>query len=645
MLRQRIAFLAICLMVFLPVKGEGFSVADSMAVEALIDSARTYKNTDPDRAMAFASDAEAMARKTGYTLGVLRANNQKGGILSDSGEWVESEKYYQKCLRLADSMGRDMAVAVFLDNLGSTNRLLGNYPDAIVYHERALFIFDTLGNEEGISVCLNNMAIINKYMGERELAMEQYREAGRIAAKSGSEFRMSTFYSNVGILHMDIGNLDSAEYYQRKVLDIAERNGLKMREATGLSLLGSVLNRQDKPREALETFRKSSEIASALNNRFLLASNYVKEGNSYLILNQPRRAKERLKAAISLSDEIGSIEIRKSSILLLHRVEALLGNHEEALRLYKQGAAIGDSLTGASTKEKVARIREQYNAERKERELAQVSLELEREVRERQAGELELAETRSRIWLLVAVAALLALVAVFALGRYFNNRRYTRMLQEKQALTAKALAEKEVLIGEVHHRVKNNLQVIYNMLDMQSRSLEDQQAKAVLAESMNRVSSMALIHRELYRDGNVEGVQMRDYLARLAEHLRDSFGVGSEQVKMRMEVEAMLLDLDSSIPMGMLINELVTNAFKHAFPEGRSGEIGVELRETGGELVLEVADDGVGGVAEKGGGSFGKRLVRSLARQLRAEIVERSGPGTTTILKITKYKRLDHAED
>lgn len=638
----------VLLLTFLPfyTLGQGFSALDSIAVEALIDSSRSIVNVEPDRAMEIAKVAEYQAHMAGYTLGVLRTWNLQGDILSNKGGLVESEKIYQKCLILADSLGRPMAVGAFLDKLGSSHRLLGNYPESLRYHEQAMSIFDSLGNKEGISVCLNNMAIINKYMGEVDIAMGQYRKAGAIAAASGNDLRMSTFHANIGILYMDLGNLDSAEFHLRQVLEIARENGYVAREAEGLSQLGSVLNRRGKPKEALELFNEAQEIARYTNNNFLLASLLVKEGSAFLKLEKPVLAKAKLEAAIQSAKKLGSLEIQKTSLRLLHLAEAKLGNHEKALGIFKEAVSIEDSLLGVSMKEKVAQIREQYSAERKERKLTEMSLELEREVRERQSQDLELAKTQSRIWLLVAIAAVLGLVTVFALSRYINDRRRNKMLQEKQELTAKALAEKEVLLGEINHRVKNNLQVIYNMLDMQSRSLGDVQAKSILADSMNRVSSMALIHQELYRDGNVEGVAMQDYLTRLVEHVQDSFGGDGESVAIKMDVEKMLLDLESTIPMGMLINELVTNSFKHAFPEGRKGEIRLGLEEKEGELLLEVADNGVGSLsAESEKGGFGKRLVRSLARQLRAEIVERSSPGMTTLLKIKKYKRLDHAED
>lgn len=180
-----------------------------------------------------------------------------------------------------------------------------------------------------------------------------------------------------------------------------------------------------------------------------------------------------------------------------------------------------------------------------------------------------------------------------------------------------SLSEKELLLREVHHRVKNNMQVISSLLAMQSTGGDEAVAKK-LEESQNRIRSIALIHEQLYRSTELEHIDARAYLETLASQLVQSFGI--EGITLEVEVDALTLDIDQSMACGLIVNELVTNAVKYAFPGGRRGTIRVSLREgADGERVLEVKDDGRGldGPLPARSRSLGMSLIATLARQLR----------------------------
>jgi PAS domain S-box-containing protein len=193
-----------------------------------------------------------------------------------------------------------------------------------------------------------------------------------------------------------------------------------------------------------------------------------------------------------------------------------------------------------------------------------------------------------------------------------------------------SLREKEVLLKEVHHRVKNNLQVIKSLLSLQSAQVTDPAARRALAESRSRVRSMALIHESLYLSADMARVDFSAYVQTLCEQLFVTFGEEPCRVELRTRLEPLALDLERAVPCGMLVNELVSNALEHAFPDGRAGVVTVELRAgANGSHVLTVADNGVGlpaGIDYQQTRSLGLQLVFTLARQLSAAVaVEREG--------------------
>ncbi len=202
-----------------------------------------------------------------------------------------------------------------------------------------------------------------------------------------------------------------------------------------------------------------------------------------------------------------------------------------------------------------------------------------------------------------------------------------------------SLGEKELLLREVHHRVKNNMQVISSLLAMQSSDGDPEVAKK-LEESQNRIRSIALIHEQLYRSTEIEHIDVRTYLEVLTSQLLQSFGK-SNAVRLELEADDIALDIDQSMACGLIVNELVTNALKYAYPAERGGVIRVSLREhPGGERVLTVADDGPGlaGVRSGAPATLGMSLVATLARQLRGRVEVDGQKGTVVRVFFGKKK-------
>ena len=212
------------------------------------------------------------------------------------------------------------------------------------------------------------------------------------------------------------------------------------------------------------------------------------------------------------------------------------------------------------------------------------------------------------------------------------SRDITQRKQAEDRIKA-ALKEKELLLREIHHRVKNNLQVISSLLLLQSRHIKDVQARVMFKESQNRVRSMALIHEKLYRSTDLTRIDMSDYLYSLTPQLVHAAAVCTEDINLKITVENVFLGIDTAIPCGLIIHELVSNSLKHAFPLGQGGEIGIDLQSIGeNKFALTVADNGVGFPASVDlchAPSLGLQLVRALADQLGAAVELGGGVGTT----------------
>jgi PAS domain S-box-containing protein len=234
----------------------------------------------------------------------------------------------------------------------------------------------------------------------------------------------------------------------------------------------------------------------------------------------------------------------------------------------------------------------------------------------------------------------------------FNGKRAvigtsTDITEKKIADEAlkKSLREKEILLKEIHHRVKNNLQIVTSLLKLQSSYVKDESVKRLFQESQNRVHSMSLIHQKLYQTKDLSHIEFKDYIETVVTHLQHSFGLLEDRVNISIDVQNIVMSIDNAIPAGLVINELVSNSLKHAFPEGRKGSIYINLAydEFNREYWLVVRDNGIGIPSDfdiKSTSSFGLKLVSTLVNQMSGmlEIVLKGGTEYRIMFKSAEYK-------
>lgn len=215
--------------------------------------------------------------------------------------------------------------------------------------------------------------------------------------------------------------------------------------------------------------------------------------------------------------------------------------------------------------------------------------------------------------------------------RALDEKERNRRIAEENL--KKSLAEKELLLKEVHHRVKNNLQIISSILKMQERIIDDPKLKTILGESQNRIRSMALIHENLYRNESLANINFANYVKSLASNLARSYAFQQEKIKFEFKLdENLFLPIDIGIPLGLIINELISNSFKHAFVGRDLGTIFVSLKQTAeSDYILHVGDDGVGIENESeitDSGSLGMKIVAKLLQQIDGKVIYNFGSGT-----------------
>jgi len=215
------------------------------------------------------------------------------------------------------------------------------------------------------------------------------------------------------------------------------------------------------------------------------------------------------------------------------------------------------------------------------------------------------------------------------------SRDITKRVEMEEEIQ-KSLQEKEMLLKEIHHRVKNNLMIIASLLNLQSRYIKDKKALSIFKESQSRANSMALIHEKLYRSTDLKRINFGEYIKTLSTDLFRTYVGDPSRVRLNIDVEDVMLDINTSIPLGLILNELVSNSLKHAFPDERTGEINVVFTLTNDEYQLKVSDTGIGFPSDldyRNTDSLGMQLVTSLTSQIDGELELDTTKGTEFCIK------------
>jgi len=298
----------------------------------------------------------------------------------------------------------------------------------------------------------------------------------------------------------------------------------------------------------------------------------------------------------------------------------LIGEWRLAYKSLARYQEINDKATDGEIIAAVSDIHTRYATERKQRQILLL------------AAQQELADIKLN-WLLVALVGTAGLIILLlVLARILHNRYQYKKRSEEKIKT---------LMRELHHRVKNNLQVLSDLLSLQSSRLEDITAREAVKSGEDRVNAMALIHQDIYFSDELKDIDMPNYINKLVRNLMTSFGYTERQIKLDVSTDQLQLDVDKAIPLGLIINELVSNALKYAFKDIEEPILKVSLnKQSNQDLILQVSDNGVGVPDGEviNSGSFGLKLVNMLTRQLHGSIKTITSPGMSYYLQFSLGK-------
>ena len=471
------------------------------------------------------------------------------------------------------------------------------------------------------------------------------------------------YYNSLSSIYADLKNPTKSKEYALLSVDIAERKNFdKLRNSSIALFLAKALVSEGKYKEAIIEYQKVLLTAKSgsrmLRNTFLnIAKIYYEMGNYDMMnsyLNQSDTLKvigpdvnllsplmhgysfhvnKNYKKAINIAQEVLSMAIENNDIrfksnayLLLSKSYEDSGDFLKGLYFYKLFTASIDTLYNQGQEMAVFDLTADYENEKKEAQIASLN--------ETNLLKNSVINTQ-RLFLIGLILGAIALTIFIYLLTSFNKK-----LSSRNIIIEKSVEEKNILLREIHHRVKNNLQVISSLLKLQTVYIKDANAVQAITEGRSRVQAMAILHQNLYSDTSLTGVNIETYFENLIQGLFDTYNISEDKIHLVKNITPLILDVDTVIPLGLISNELISNALKHAFNESLSGKIEVTLQEINSELVLRISDDGIGYISGKENPGFGSKLIQTLSDKMNAILEISNDIGCTVKITIKEYQKV-----
>jgi two-component sensor histidine kinase/tetratricopeptide (TPR) repeat protein len=629
---------------------------DSLKVNLYVEMLTVYDYFNPEEGLAIQNKALELAESTGSRISIARIKDRIGRLYWRTGKFKQAYKYHfdaldtyadvgdtkaqvntliwigqdfindniydkageylSRALKLAAETQNKVAMARAYNILTALYEVQGNTVEASKAIYAGLKINEELGDKKGMAYATASLASNFQTLGNIEEALKHYRKSLQLSREAGDKLAETYVYRELGDLYCNLGNYEQAEASYREGFKVADQMENKWIVLSVLQRgIGNVYRAAGNYDQALHYLQLAADDLKSIAANQPLATLYSEIGMVYTQLKKYHLARKAFNDAMALCENLDTPVPMGNYFNGLQLLDSSMGNWKDAYTHYKQYTAIKDSSFNKETLRKLVGTQFQYENEKKE-----AIAKAEQDKKDLKTRE----DIRRQRTIKNSVIGALAIVMLFSVVFYLQRNRISREKKRSDQL----VTDKELLLREIHHRVKNNLEVVSSLLALQSAHIDDPGTREAMQEGQNRVHSIGIVHQKLYQGENLGAIEMKDYFLNLSESILDSFGADS-RISVELVMEKISVDIDTAVPLGLIVNELLTNALKYAFPQQQQGNVIIKLEQrAGGLLHLEVSDNGVGKSGATRGTGFGGQLVSLLTRQLNGTVSEEIKNGT-----------------
>jgi two-component sensor histidine kinase len=610
-----------------------FSVLSSVdsSIENFVNLTKSaIAQSKNDSAANYIKEAEKLIASDEKTSVKAKVAYWSGRTFYALNKFIEADSKFEEAIDLAILAGDTLLLADSYNDLGRTYKKMSEFSKALNAFNLARQYYFVIQNETGLAQVHLNVGNVLKSVGHNDLAKAEYWKALKIFKKTGDKNNEAGCYNNLGNIYKNEKVYDSAFFYMYKTLAIREQGGTLTTRAYiyhNLANLHLALHNTD---SALYYIGKSFEINSSINSVTDLAYDYNVLGSIYIELKNWREAIVNLEKAYDLVEKDILSENRMDILRQLGYAYHENGDYKKSADYFSEFFTQNDSFKISNQNSFIENELIRYELFADSIKIAQLKLEQNLETAKKEntalSNQINFRNYTYAIVILLLIISLIAVLFISARRRLSQTMEHEAVLQiqnEELKRTLISKEEKEVLLKEVHHRVKNNLQIINSLIRLQSNFMNAKNFKEKLVETENRIRSMALIHEKLYKTGNLASLSVRNYIEELAINILESYENHNVNIKLKFDLEDREYGIDTLIPLGLIINEVLSNSIKHAFYERTEGNIWISIHSNGPISNMKIKDDGIGAdltFDELKEDSLGLELIDSLTDQLDGKL-------------------------
>lgn len=665
--------------------------SDSVTVKEWLSQSALLMKTNSDASLQIAQKALTFSEKINYGLGKAQSLAAIGTVYFTKKDYTAALNHFEKAKSIFAASGNEVELGRLLKTMGDVYAVKSVFRQSFDHYREAITYLRKTKQLKLMNECQDAMAEIALNFGQTTGAIGHYKRSLAIKTALNDTEGVIATTAKISKIHLSQKQYDSAYYYNRAVQRMVKDDAAVLTDAVIDEFI--ILSFQGKLAEAALLRKSAERLVAGQQNPTDKIKLWAATSNYYLAQKDRQLASKYFDSAAVAIEKARSPELAVAGLSLLAEMSSQNEDYKTAFRMLKLMDRYKDIFRSEHIETISAEIRNTAEARLAEKQIEFLNLKNKLADEKLDKAELlRLALKRENQWIDSSLRSQLLLTDLKTNESNLRNLQLSREKELSQSLSRenqlkqkllndehknqqllwlgifiltlaggvifwqykkqsnknriiqKQAAELAVLNREIHHRVKNNLQVISSMLDLQSQNLKDVKAKAMIKESIQRVQSMAFIHRNLYRENAVNSVNINEYIDLLSSHLFQTYNIRPDKIQLHTHIENLNLHTDTAIPLGMILNELISNALKYAFKNAENGDIWVTMQRRNDQLLLRVQDNGQGlpaGFDPDKTATFGYEIIKAFLQKMKARMTIDGHNGTDVNILISKFKTID----
>ena len=539
----------------------------------------------------------------------------------NDGNFLKANEWYNKALAYYKKIEDKKNIGRLLNVIGFLHENYGMHIKALNLYDQSVTIREEIDDKNGVASVFNNIATVNKKQGKPYIALEYYKKSLAIRQQTKNRSGESLSLNNIGVVYKNLKEYEKALHYYEKSLAIKQKLKNQKGIAHTLNNIGTVYKEQGNYATALKKYNESLKISIDENDERWIAITLFNIGSTCLKVNKIAKAKSSAEQSLKISKKIGHPELIRDASEVLKKVYQQQNNWKKAFETQELYVAMRDSIRNKKTEQAATEQRNSYEAEKREQEIKLLSTQNQVLLKEKEVQKLKLYTNQ-----IITIISILALAIAIGFIIYINNTSKRR--KAVNALLQKQDDERQVMLKEIHHRVKNNLQVINSLLRLQAKEFDDKEIVEKFKECQKRVITIAALHEKMYHSDELSHVNLKDYITTIVNDIINTYIIDKE-IKTNITIDNIKIGLRTIVPLGLIVNEIVINALKYAFSTTDHGEITITIKQIEKDVYeMLIGDNGVGNTSIENTPGLGSKLIKIFTKQLNGTIEQLHGTGT-----------------